>query len=271
MVDQIIRELSVHAAIEEAYFYPEVRKALGEGGELVDESLHEHQEVKETLAALEDMDPAEAAYDQKVASLIADVRHHVEEEEGEMFPKLRTALSAEQLHDIGQKLADGKAKAPTHPHPAAPASGPGAKVAGPAAGMVDGVRDKLSDPPPTQTPSAIGSVGSRGPRSAGRPVRPRLPQQACGLRPTRSGARWSRSRLRLPRPARSRPLGGRSDPCAWPTWVAGGPGRCYPTDKTGARWPPPPLLSAPTAFQLGADRQPGHPAPGAGAPPRRRG
>src|SRR5215212_4806766 len=33
VVDQIIRELSVHAAIEEAYFYPEVRKALGEGGE----------------------------------------------------------------------------------------------------------------------------------------------------------------------------------------------------------------------------------------------
>jgi len=148
VVDQLIRELSVHAAIEEAYFYPEVRKALGEGGELVDESLHEHQEVKEILAALEDMDPADAAYDQTVAALIADVRHHVEEEEeGEMFPKLRAALSAEQLGDIGEKLADGKAKAPTRPHPAAPASGPGAKVAGPAAGMVDRVRDKLGDRP----------------------------------------------------------------------------------------------------------------------------
>jgi len=147
VVDQIVRELSIHAAIEEAYFYPEVRKALGEGGELVDESLDEHQEVKETLAALEDMDPADAAYDRRVASLIATVRHHVEEEEGEMFPKLRSALSTEQLADIGQKLADGKAKAPTHPHPAAPASGPGAKLAGPAAGMVDRVRDKLTDRP----------------------------------------------------------------------------------------------------------------------------
>jgi hemerythrin superfamily protein len=141
VVDQLIRELSVHAAIQEAYFYPEVNKALGEGGALVDESLHEHQEVKETLAALEDMDPAGAAYDQKVAALIANVRRHVQEEEGEMFPKLRSALSTEQLHDIGQKLADGKAKAPTHPHP--PASGPGAKVAG----MVDRVRDKLGDRP----------------------------------------------------------------------------------------------------------------------------
>jgi hemerythrin superfamily protein len=147
VVDQIIRELSVHAAIEEAYLYPAVRKALGEGGELVDEGLHEHQEVKETLAALEDMDPADAAYDRKVASLIADVRHHVEEEEGEMCPKLRAALGAEQLVDIGRKLADGKAKAPTRPHPAAPSSGPGAKLAGPAAGMVDRVRDKLSDRP----------------------------------------------------------------------------------------------------------------------------
>jgi hemerythrin superfamily protein len=147
VVDQIIRELSVHAAIEEVYFYPAVRKALSEGGELVDEGLHEHQEVKETLAALEDMDPADAAYDRKVASLIADVRHHVQEEEGEMFPKLRAALGAEQLVDIGRKLADGKAKAPTRPHPAAPASGPGVKLAGPAAGMVDRVRDKLGDRP----------------------------------------------------------------------------------------------------------------------------
>jgi hemerythrin superfamily protein len=149
VVDQIIRELSIHAAIEDAYLYPEVRKALGEGGELVDEGLHEHQEVKEILAALEDMDPADAAYDQKVASLIADVRHHVEEEEeeGEMFPKLRAALSGEQLADIGRKLADGKAKAPTRPHPAASSSGPGAKMAGPAAGMVDRVRDKLRDRP----------------------------------------------------------------------------------------------------------------------------
>jgi hypothetical protein len=64
-----------------------------------------------------------------------------------MFPKLRSALSAEQLADIGQKLADGKAKTPTHPHPHAPASGPGAKVTGPAAGMVDRVRDKLTDRP----------------------------------------------------------------------------------------------------------------------------
>ena len=147
VVDRIIRELSVHAAVEEAYFYPEVRKALGEGGELVEDSLHEHQEMKEILADLEDMDPSDPAYDQNMAALIAEVRHHVEEEEGDMFPKLRSALSAEQLADIGQKLADGKAKAPTHPHPAAPASGPGAKLAGPAAGMVDRVRDKLGDRP----------------------------------------------------------------------------------------------------------------------------
>jgi hypothetical protein len=61
--------------------------------------------------------------------------------------ELRIAFSAEQLDDIGRKLADDKAKAPAHPHPAAPASGPGAEVAGPAAGMVDRARDKLGDRP----------------------------------------------------------------------------------------------------------------------------
>ena len=163
VVDQITRELSVHAAIEEAYFYPEVKKALGEGGDLVDESLHEHQEVKDTLAALEDMDPADAAYDQKVAALIADVRHHVEEEEGEMFPKLRSALSAEQLHDIGQKLADGKAKAPTPPPPARAGQRPGGQGGRP------GRRH-----------------GRPGPRQADRPPRRRGPLSAAGSRSHRS-------------------------------------------------------------------------------------
>jgi hypothetical protein len=98
--------------------------------QLFAESLDEQQEVKETPAALDDLDPADAVYDHKVASLIADVRHHVEEEEGEMFPKLRSALSAGPLADIGQKLTDGKATAPTHPHPAAPASSPGPRWPG---------------------------------------------------------------------------------------------------------------------------------------------
>jgi hypothetical protein len=58
-----------------------------------------------------------------------------------MFLKLRTALSAEQL-------AEGKDKAPTHPPPPVRASsGPGTRLAGPAAGVVDRVRDKLSDHP----------------------------------------------------------------------------------------------------------------------------
>jgi hemerythrin superfamily protein len=146
IVEQITKELSVHAAVEEQFFYPETRKALAEEGEqLVDEGLHEHQEVKDTLAALEDIDPADAAYDRTVAQLIADVRHHVEEEEGEMFPKLRAALPADRLLDIGKKLAAGKATAPTRPHPKAPDTPPGNVAAGPVAGLVDRVRDKLSD------------------------------------------------------------------------------------------------------------------------------
>jgi hypothetical protein len=57
-----------------------------------------------------------------------------------MFLKLRTARSAEQL-------AEGKGKAPIHPQPVRASSGPGARLAGPAAGVVDRVRDKLSDHP----------------------------------------------------------------------------------------------------------------------------
>ena len=80
VVHEIIRELAVHAAIEEQVLYPAVRQAFPRGEDLAEEGIDEHQEVKETLAELDGMDPSDPGFDQRVLSLIRDVRHHVEEE-----------------------------------------------------------------------------------------------------------------------------------------------------------------------------------------------
>jgi len=142
IVDEIIQELSIHATIEEEVFYPAVREATGDEG-LVEHSLEEHQEVKELLAELEKMSPSDPGYHQKVQAVIADVREHVQEEEGEMFPKFRDAISTARLEEIGTKLEQAKAKAPTRPHPNAPNTPPGNKVAGAPAAVIDRVKDKL--------------------------------------------------------------------------------------------------------------------------------
>src|SRR5829696_2075974 len=139
LVDDLIRELSIHAAIEEQYFYPAVAKSVSNGEELVGESLHEHQEVKDALAELDDMDADDTGFDDRVHALMREVRHHAGEEEREILPKLREAVGEPRMMEIGEQLEEAKKIAPTRPHPHAPNTRPGNMVAGPMAATVDRV------------------------------------------------------------------------------------------------------------------------------------
>lgn len=143
IVNEIIRELSIHAAIEEEILYPIVREVLPDGDELAQESLQEHHQAKQVLSDLDSMSPGDAQFDQSVGRLIEDIEHHVEEEESEMFPRLQEALDDESLADIGRELEEAKNRAPTRPHPTAPDQPPGIKAAGPAAALLDRLRDKI--------------------------------------------------------------------------------------------------------------------------------
>jgi len=73
-----------------------------------------------------------------------NVRHHVEEEQDEFFPKVRAQLSRTALADLGQALADAKKTAPTRPHPRLPDAPPGNSVVGALAGVVDRVGGNVS-------------------------------------------------------------------------------------------------------------------------------
>ena len=107
LVTQICNELKVHAEIEEEIFYPAVRKAIDDG-DLMDEALVEHAGAKELIAQLEDMSPDDELYDAKVTVLGEQIRHHVKEEEGEMFPKAKKAkVDGEAL---GVQMAERKAE-----------------------------------------------------------------------------------------------------------------------------------------------------------------
>jgi hemerythrin superfamily protein len=109
LVSQIIKELEVHATIEEEIYYPAVdAKAKKDGKELVAEAVEEHHVVKVLLGELATMSAEDDAFDAKVTVLIENVRHHVEEEEEELLPQSEEILGDEELARLGTEMAARK-------------------------------------------------------------------------------------------------------------------------------------------------------------------
>ncbi|MGM9480248.1 hemerythrin domain-containing protein [Roseateles sp. NT4] len=105
---QICVMLTAHATAEEELFYPRAREVLGEDEDLVDEADVEHASAKELIAQIEAGSPDDPLYDAKVKVLGEYIDHHVKEEEGEMFPKVRK--SDLDLDAIGEEIAARKAE-----------------------------------------------------------------------------------------------------------------------------------------------------------------
>lgn len=139
----VIRELSIHAAIEEQFLYPAMRRAAPP--EEVLYAVEEHHAVKVTLTELQATPPADPRFGTKARLLIENVRRHVEEEERELLPRLEKTLTPDQQRELGIALSNAKLLSPTRPHPGAPETPPGNLLVGPAFGLVDHLRDALRD------------------------------------------------------------------------------------------------------------------------------
>ena len=111
LFERIHAELEVHAHIEETIFYPKI-KAEGneELQEIVLEGIEEHRQIKMFLAELEALVENSEKFNPKLKVLIEDVEHHVEEEEGEMFPLIENQLEETALEELGAELDAEKAK-----------------------------------------------------------------------------------------------------------------------------------------------------------------
>ncbi len=99
----------VHAQVEEEIFYPAVKKAI-ESSELVDEAKKEHQEAKSLISQLKKtsrQDDGEGSdFEAKFSELMQAIKHHVEEEEGEMFPQVED--SELDLSALGAQMTKRK-------------------------------------------------------------------------------------------------------------------------------------------------------------------
>lgn len=144
LVDKMVAELSVHAAIEEQFLYPAVRREVPDLEPDVLQAMEEHHVVKWLLAEIKKTDPTDERFGAKVAVMMETVRHHVWEEEGELFPELRAAFSRTRLRELGDKLAEGKLLAPTRPHPRAADTPPANLISGAVSGAIDRARDRVT-------------------------------------------------------------------------------------------------------------------------------
>jgi hemerythrin superfamily protein len=103
IAQRICGELTVHAQVEEELFYPWLRENLDEDKmELVEEAQVEHQTAKDLIAQIEGAGEIDETYDAKVKVLGEYIRHHVEEEEGEIFPAVSSEKEA--LDQLGQEM-----------------------------------------------------------------------------------------------------------------------------------------------------------------------
>lgn len=108
IAERVCQLLTVHAQIEEELFYPRAKESLDDEDdiELVNEASVEHQSAKDLIAKVEGMAPEEETFKATVKVLGEYVKHHVKEEENELFPKLKKTEF--DMKDIGAQLFDRK-------------------------------------------------------------------------------------------------------------------------------------------------------------------
>ena len=107
IVTKICSELTVHAQIEEEIFYPAVKRALKDK-ELVPEATIEHATCKDLIAQVEGAMPDGEMFDAKIKVLSEYIKHHVKEEQDEMFPKAKA--SKLDMADLGAQMVERKAE-----------------------------------------------------------------------------------------------------------------------------------------------------------------
>ena len=107
LATKICLALTVHTQLEEEIFYPAARKATKDD-DLLDEAAVEHAGAKELVSQIESMEPGDDLYDAKIKVLGEQIKHHVKEEEEELFPEIEKAKA--DVEALGKKLAARKSE-----------------------------------------------------------------------------------------------------------------------------------------------------------------
>ena len=102
LFEQIANDFAAHGEIEEKIFYPAVY--VGQLKDKLKEAVEEHLAAKRVAADLLDMEPSDDQFDAKMKVLQELIEHHVEEEEGELFPLVQQNFAREELETLGEQM-----------------------------------------------------------------------------------------------------------------------------------------------------------------------
>ncbi|WP_280252269.1 hemerythrin domain-containing protein [Nocardia abscessus] len=153
MVTTLVIAESQHEAVEEQFFWPEVRRNVPEGNDLADQAITQEGEAKRLLQRLKDCEPGSDVFEDALTQFIPAARAHIEFEQSQVWPRFADAIPPEKSNELGRKMATAKAMAPTRPHPGTPSSPGALKTVGLVAAVVDKIRDlvtgRRSHYPPT--------------------------------------------------------------------------------------------------------------------------
>lgn len=110
LATQIEKALTVHATIEEKFFYPLLRKRAEETEDTVDvfEAYTEHDLLKKLIALLQSGRQPDEQFKAEVQVLSESVKHHVKEEESTIFSLARELMAKEELDELGAKMEKTK-------------------------------------------------------------------------------------------------------------------------------------------------------------------
>jgi iron-sulfur cluster repair protein YtfE (RIC family) len=111
LFEQIRTELEVHTHIEETIFYPKLKEeGDDELKKITLEGIEEHHQAKIFLRELSALAEDSQKFEPKLKVLMEDIKHHVQEEEGEMFPMIEKQFDASVLEELGTQLEAEKSK-----------------------------------------------------------------------------------------------------------------------------------------------------------------
>ncbi|MDX3231721.1 hemerythrin domain-containing protein [Streptomyces sp. ME19-01-6] len=147
----LVRRVFGHAFAEETVLWPVVRRAVPEGERLTSQVEEEHQQINDLVTDIERLDAGDPSRAEELGQAFALIRQDIRDEEDQLLPRLREAMSPTRLRRIGAGRETARRVAPTHPHPVVPRRPPGNVVLGVPLSAFDRARDLLG----TASPGAL--------------------------------------------------------------------------------------------------------------------
>ncbi|MFD3503486.1 hemerythrin domain-containing protein [Streptomyces sp. NPDC058676] len=139
---RLVRLLAVHETAEEEVVHPFVRRAVDGGRQVVEDRLAEEKAAKESLLALDEMDPDDPQFLPRLRQLRTDVQEHARAEERYEFSHIRRSTDVTELAAMAKAVKAAEAMAPTRPHPGVE-SGAANVALGPVAALMDRTKDTV--------------------------------------------------------------------------------------------------------------------------------